>query len=55
MGVAGVALPTAISRIVGAVTILFLAGKINGPARITINSVFSFDRLIAGKLLPSPL
>ena len=51
MGVAGVALPTALSRIFGAITILYLAGKINGPARITLKSVLSFDSLMARKIL----
>lgn len=51
MGVAGVALPTAVSRIFGAITILFLASKIDGPARITLKSVLSFDSPMAGKIL----
>lgn len=51
MGVAGVAIPTAVSRIFGAVAILFLADRINGPARITLKSVLSFDSLMAGKIL----
>lgn len=55
MGVAGVAIPTAVSRIFGAVAILFLAGRINGPARITLKSVLSFDSLMAGKILTSSM
>lgn len=55
MGVVGVAIPTAVSRIFGAVAILFLAGRINDPARITLKSVLSFDSLMAGKLLTSSM
>lgn len=39
------------SQAIGAVAILFLAGRINGPARITLKSVLSFDSLMAGKIL----
>ena len=51
MGVAGVALPTTLSRIFGAVTILFLASRIDGTAKITLRSVLSFDKHMAAKIL----
>jgi len=51
MGIAGVAIPTLLSRIVGAFVILYLSAGFQNPVRVTLGNVRRLDRKMAGSIL----